>query len=159
MSLINCFLYFRLLLQDELIAKLGQLGVSGLQTDSTKIVFSEQDIVSVCGAEGLEQACDMGIVCKKGNSYQFYHKSAQEHSASIWLALNQDILSRKYLENISTVRDALSLNMVLRFTASNIESAEKIVKKLTSIFLSDKQCQQYYNETGEGHRQTPCVII
>ena len=156
MSLINCFLYFCLLLQDELIAKLGQLGVSGLQTDSTKIVFSEQDIVSVCGAEGLEQACDMGIVCKKGNSYQFYHKSAQEHSASIWLALNQDILS-EYLENISTVRDALSLNMVLRFTASNIESAEKIVKKLTSIFLSDKQCQQYYNETGEWPFKRPLL--
>ena len=156
MCLINCFLYFCLLLQDELIARLGQLGVSGLQTNSIKIVFTEQDIVSVCGAEGLEQACDMGIVCKKGNSYQFYHKSAQEHSASIWLALNQDILS-EYLENISTVRVALSLNMVLRFTASNIESAEKIVKKLTSIFLSDKQCQQYYNETGEWPFKRPVL--
>ena len=150
MSLINCFLYFCLLLQDELIAKLGQLGVSGLQVNSTKIVFTEQDIVSVCGAEGLEQACNMGIVCQKGKRYQFLHKSVDEYCSGVFLAKNQVKLC-EYLEKINKVRDALNLGLVLVFSsASSTEGAEIISKQLVNIFSSDEQCQKYYKEKEEG---------
>ena len=136
-----------LILQDELIANLGgQLGVPGLTVKTTKIVFSKEELESVCGVESLKCLCAMGIICKKGNDYQFFHKSAEEYCTGCYLAMHQDELS-EYLSKIHTVRDAQNLSMVLKFASAKcIKAAEKIMEKLVSIFCSDEGCQQYYNK-------------
>ena len=88
----------------------------------------------------------MGIVCKKGHrSLQYFHKSGQEFCAGCYLRNHPADLA-SYLENITSFKDALSVNLVLKFASRSKSAAKMIIKKLVSIFESEFQPQEYYDE-------------
>ena len=92
----------------------------------------------------------MGIICKKGTEFQFFHKSGQEYIAGAYLGTEINELN-KYLSKIKTIKHALNLGMVLKFATSNPKAAELVVSKLVAIFHATAQCKKYYDaDTDDG---------
>ena len=109
-------------------------------------MFTENDIGATCGRQCLEESRQVGILCKKGHrSLQYFHKSGQEFCAGCFLSSHPKNLAT-YLENITSFKDALSVNLVLKFASRSKSAAGMIIKKLVSIFESEFQPQEYYDE-------------
>ncbi|XP_072047579.1 uncharacterized protein [Amphiura filiformis] len=123
----------------DLIDHLGEVSVQGLTPTSTQILFTEEDMLKCCTESDIDDALKMGILSYRGHesekNLQFFHKSGQEFCCGKYLA-NEDHPERlsKYLTEIHTVKEALSVGLVLMFTAGSKNAAKLIISKLMDIF-------------------------
>ncbi|XP_072021826.1 uncharacterized protein [Amphiura filiformis] len=132
--------------KEMLYSYLGELAVNGLTPTTTKIVFTEDEVKKLCGQKYLDQARGMGILCRRGeHALQFFHKSGQEFCAGNYLQNNPRKVA-SYLQNVNTVKDALSIAPVLIFASRSKPAAKLIMQKLLSIFESEIPAQKYYDE-------------
>ena len=112
------------------------MAIEGLTPTKTTVVFTDDDAERVCGERGLQEARDMGILCRKGGkAVQFFHKTGQEYCTSVYLCNDMHRLN-SYLQDVKTIKDALSIAPVLTFAASSKSAASSIIDKLKRIFSS-----------------------
>ncbi|XP_072182276.1 NLR family CARD domain-containing protein 4-like [Diadema setosum] len=134
---------------DELIIHLGRIAFEFLLEDRKKIVFSESDFKDV--RDELEMGRKMGLVSKRTvtarqikrgappsrTEIQFYHKLAQEHCASKYLAqlASEPSAMEDALKRMGGKEGVLVYENLLRFTCG--ESAAACAKVLQHIHGQD----------------------
>ncbi|XP_071497168.1 NLR family CARD domain-containing protein 4-like [Diadema antillarum] len=130
---------------DELVIHLGRIAFESLLEDRKKIVFSESDFKDV--KDELEMGRKMGLVSKRTvtarqikrgappstTEIQFYHKLAQEHCASKYLAqlTSEPSALEDALKRMGGKEGVLVYENLLRFTCG--ESAAACAKVLQHI--------------------------
>ncbi|XP_072044888.1 NLR family CARD domain-containing protein 4-like [Amphiura filiformis] len=154
-----------------LLQHLGKMALEGLWPPNNRIVFSVNEVAD---PEVVEEACQMGLVSKQEmraghkvlpiqgaststaassntTKLAFFHKSAQEKCAGEYLANLADTKPEEFqsrLRSISTIQEALSIQLVLRFTCGrNPEAAQQILQRLVEIFRGiSSMVEDYYQE-------------
>lgn len=119
---------------------------NGLTPTMTKLVF-HNDAIKKFDTSVIEMGCAMGLLCKKEDNFQWFHKSAQEFCCGFFFANDPDKLN-SYLVGVKSMKDALSISLVLVFAARSKKAAEIILKKLIEIFSSSdiqSQVSDYYS--------------
>ena len=157
---------------DLLKQRLGKMALEGLWPPENRLVFSTDE---VSDQEVIAEACNMGLLSKQEAPIQtrqlfsrkhhvpsygkgkltFFHKSAQEKCAAEFFAhlvdSNPEELKSR-LATVTTMKEALSIQLVLRFgSGQNRHAARKILQRLMEIFGSESHSvlADYYKETLE----------
>ena len=149
--------------------RLGKMALEGLWPPENRLVFSTDE---VSDQEVVAEACNMGLLSKQEASVQtrrlftrkhpvsnygkakltFFHKSGQEKCAGEYFAHlvdnNPEELESR-LATVTTMQEALSIQLVLRFASGqNPHAVRKILQRLMEIFGSESQSiiADYYKE-------------
>ena len=148
--------------------RLGKMALEGLWPPENRLVFSADE---VSDSEVVEEACNMGLLSKQegrvrarqlltkqtvqtgGNAKLiFFHKSAQEKCSGEYFAhlvdSNPEELEVR-LATVTTMQEALSIQLVLRFASGqNAHAARLILQRLMEIFGSESYSviADYYEE-------------
>ena len=151
--------------------RLGKMALEGLWPPENRLVFSTDE---VSDQEVVAEACNMGLLSKQEARVQtrqlftrkhvpnygkgtltFVHKSAQEKCAGAYFAhlvdSNPEELKSR-LTTVTTMQEALSIQLVLRFASGqNPHAARKILQRLLDIFRSESHSliADYYEENLE----------
>ncbi|XP_071952141.1 NLR family CARD domain-containing protein 4-like [Antedon mediterranea] len=143
----------------QVLCDVGKIGLRGLEVDTGGLIFSlkDKDDPQKIAIKG---ACEIGIMhtlreeedpddpFMMTEEVQFFHKSAQEKCAAIYLAslLEKDPTQfLKHLDMVKSVRKALDMHLLLKFTcAESYKAANLVLKKLGDIY---KQYPQVTWET------------
>eukprot|EP00057_Strongylocentrotus_purpuratus_P017360 XP_011671834.1 PREDICTED: uncharacterized protein LOC105441905 [Strongylocentrotus purpuratus] len=124
----------------KIINQLGEVALTGLLDDATKLVFTPHDFRK--GPATLTSACELGIVSKTtvnipclpqsiettSTTIEFYHKLAQEHSAGKFLAdQTHRFLLRLKISKLDRVLNEIKPNIgdyenLIRFAAGTDNS-------------------------------------
>ncbi|XP_033123104.1 NLR family CARD domain-containing protein 4-like [Anneissia japonica] len=142
-------------------SKIGEIGLCSLETNGD-LIFRKHKLDKL-QQKAIEDACVIGIMHslngdkeRSDNPFepteevQFFHKSAQEKCAAIYLAslLEKKKSSTKFMNHltkVSSVRNALDMHLMLKFTcAESNEAAKLVLERLGNIY------NQYPQETWEG---------
>ena len=143
--------------------RLGEVALKGLWPPENRLVFSVDE---VSDSEVVEEACNMGLLSKQEEcthkifaaqagrkaKFTFFHKMAQEKCAGQFLAYLAESNPKKLkarLASVTSIQDALSVQLVLRFASGqNLHAAKKILQRLMKIFRSESHSviDDYYNE-------------
>ena len=150
-------------MQENIVDRLGNVGVNGLTPKNTKLVFTKKEMADSCGEQELTRAFSMGLVCPKGvttlqffhklvcpkgvTTLHFFHKSGQEYCSGVYLGNHPDKL-RSYLKDVKTLKNVLSVAPVLIFAShTSEEAAEVIVETLISTAVNQEiKFEDYYAE-------------
>ena len=147
------------------------MALEGLWPPENRLVFSADE---VSDSEVVEEACNMGLLSKQEGRVQarqlltkqtvqtggnakltFFHKSAQEKCSGEYFAhlvdSNPEELEVR-LASITTMQEALSIQLVLRFASGqNAYAARLILQRLMEIFGSESHSviADYYKKNLE----------